>query len=107
MRSYHSLRDAVRLMIILSDNTGTNLVLDRLAETHQERLASVNDFLKSIGLKNTRLLNRLYSWDTKQPPEGIRYGIGVTTAEDMVLLSEQLYRKTSSARRPRRRCSPF
>lgn len=90
-----SLRDAVRLMIILSDNTGTNLVLDRIAGTHQERLASVNDFLKSIGLKNTRLLNRLYSWDTKQrTPEGIRYGIGVTTAEDMVLLSELLYRKT-------------
>ncbi len=90
-----SLRDVVRLMIILSDNTATNLVLDRLAESHSERLAYVNDFVKTVGLKNTRLLNRLYSWDTKQrTPEGIRYGIGVTTPEDMVTLSEALYRKS-------------
>jgi len=89
-----TLRDAVRLMIILSDNTGTNLVLDRLAPTHAERLAFVNDLMKKVGLKNTRLLNRLYSWDTKQrTPEGIRYGIGVSTPEDMVILSEALYKK--------------
>jgi beta-lactamase class A len=89
-----TLRDAVRLMIIVSDNTATNLVLDRLAATHEERLTYVNDMMKSIGLKNTRLLNRLYSWGTKQrTPEGVRYGIGVSTPEDMVTLSEALYRK--------------
>jgi beta-lactamase class A len=89
-----TLRDAVRLMIILSDNTGTNLVLDRLAETHAARLQCVNDLMVSLRLKNTRLLNRLYSWDTKQrTPEGIRYGIGVSTPEDMVVLSETLYKK--------------
>ncbi|MBP2671922.1 MAG: beta-lactamase, partial [candidate division NC10 bacterium] len=87
-----SLRDAVRLMIVLSDNTATNLVLDRLASTHDERLAAVNSFLADKGLKNTRLLNRLYSWDTKKnTPEAVRYGIGVSTAEDMVLLLEQLH----------------
>jgi len=87
--------DAVKLMIVLSDNTGTNLVLDRLAGTHAERLRVVNDFLLSKGLKNTRLLNRLYSWDTKQlSPEGIRYGIGVSTPEDMVRLLEALQNKT-------------
>ena len=90
-----TLQDAVRLMIILSDNTATNLVIDRLGATHEERLAYVNDMMKSLGLKNTRLLNRLYSWKTKQrTPEGIRYGIGVSTPEDMVTLSEALYRKT-------------
>ncbi|MBK7258403.1 MAG: serine hydrolase [Ignavibacteriae bacterium] len=90
-----TLRDAVRLMIILSDNTATNLVVDRLGTTHEERLAYVNDMMKSVGLKNTRLLNRLYSWKTKQrTPEGIRYGIGVSTPEDMVTLSEALYRRT-------------
>jgi beta-lactamase class A len=90
-----TLRDAVRLMVILSDNTATNLVIDRLAQTHEERLAYVNDMMKGLGLKNTRLLNRLYSWKTKQrTPEGIRYGIGVSTPEDMVTLSEAVYRKT-------------
>jgi beta-lactamase class A len=90
-----SLRDAVRLMIVLSDNTATNLVLDRLAPTHDERLAAVNTFLAEKGLKNTRLLNRLYSWETKKnTPEAIRYGIGVSTAEDMVLLLERLHART-------------
>jgi beta-lactamase class A len=90
-----TIQDAVRLMIVLSDNTATNLVLDRLADTHAGRLQTVNDLMTRLGLKNTRLLNRLYSWDTKQPtPEGIRYGIGVSTPEDMVVLMEGLYRKT-------------
>jgi beta-lactamase class A len=90
-----TLLDAVKLMIILSDNTATNLVLDRIAPTHAERMKVVNDFLVSKGLKNTRILNRLYSWNTKQTtPEGIRYGIGVATPEDMVTLLEGLFRKT-------------
>jgi beta-lactamase class A len=89
-----TLQDAVNLMITLSDNTATNLVLDRMGSTHTERLAQVNDLMVRIGLKNTRLLNRLYSWDTKQrTPEGIRYGIGLSTPEDMVILSEALYKK--------------
>jgi beta-lactamase class A len=90
-----SLRDAVKLMIILSENTATNLVLDRLAATHGERMLVVNDFLRQSGLKNTKILNRLYTKETKlQTPEAIRYGIGVSTPEDMVLLMERLYRKT-------------
>jgi beta-lactamase class A len=87
--------DAVRLMIVLSDNTGTNLVLDRLGSSHDERLKIVNDFLVTKGLTNTHLLNRLYSWNTKRnSPEGVRYGIGVSTPEDMVILLESLYKRT-------------
>lgn len=92
--------DAVRLMIVLSDNTATNLVLDRLGTSHEERLRYVNDFLVSKGLMNTRLLNRLYSWNTKKAtPEGVRYGIGVSTPEDMVILLESLYKKTLASPR--------
>jgi beta-lactamase class A len=90
-----TLLDAVKLMILLSDNTSTNLVLDRLAPTHAERMKVVNDFMVSLGLKNTRILNRLYTWQTKlQTPESIRYGIGVSTPEDMVLLLDRLYTGT-------------
>jgi beta-lactamase class A len=90
-----TLADAVRLMIVLSDNTATNLVLAHLGDTHQAQLQKVNEFLVKRGLHNTRILNRLYSVATKQnSPEGLRYGIGVSTAEDMVLLLEALYRKT-------------
>ena len=90
-----ALLDVVKLMIILSDNTGANLVLDRLAPTHEARMRVVNDFLLCRGLKNTRILNRLYSWQTKlQTPESIRYGIGVSTPEDMVTIMDGIYRKT-------------
>ncbi len=90
-----TIMDAVKLMIVLSDNTATNLVLDRLAPTHAERMNVVNDFLLQSGLKNTRLLNRLYTMKTKlQTPEAVRYGIGVSTPEDMVLLLEKMYSKT-------------
>ncbi len=90
-----SLLDAVKLMIILSDNTATNLVLDRLVPTHAERLSIVNDFLAGKGLRNTRILNRLYSLETKaRTAEAMRYGIGVSTPEDMVALLEAIYSKT-------------
>jgi beta-lactamase class A len=90
-----TLLDAARLMITESDNTAANLVLDRLADTHARRLATVNDFLIAKGLKDTRLLNRLYSLETKtDSPEAVRYGIGVSSPEDMILLVEQLYKRT-------------
>ncbi len=90
-----TLLDAVKLMIIYSDNTATNLVLDHLADTHEGRMRVVNEFLTSQGLQQTRILNRLYTLETKQStPEAIRYGIGVSTPEDMVTLLEGLYRKT-------------
>lgn len=90
-----TLLDAVRLMITLSDNTATNLVLDRLSDTHDGRMSVVNDFMVAQGLKNTRILNRLYSKETKKlTPEGIRYGIGVATPEDIVILLESLFKGT-------------
>lgn len=90
-----TLFDAVKLMIAQSDNTATNLVLDRLAPTNPEQLSVVNDFMIRKGLTNTRILNRLYSFETKQrTPEALRYGIGVSTPEDMVTLLTALYSKT-------------
>ena len=89
-----TLRDAVTLMITMSDNTATNLVLDRLAPTHEARLARVNDFAASHGLKDTKLLNRLFTFETKQnTPDAMRYGLGVTTPADMALLMEQIYER--------------
>ncbi len=91
-RSKQKLSDAVMMMIVISDNTATNLVLDALGQTHEKKLAAVNDRMQALGLKNTRLLNKLMSWDTKtDSPESIRYGVGVSTAADMVLLLEKMY----------------
>ncbi len=87
------LSDAAMLMITISDNTATNLVLDALGNTHAEKLAAVNQRMLALGLKNTRLLNKLMSWATKtDAPESVVYGVGVSTPEDMVLLLEKLAR---------------
>ncbi len=91
--SEQQLIDAVMMMITISDNTATNLVIDALGKNHQEKLAAVNDRMRALGLSNTRLLNKLMSWSTKtDSPESIRYGVGVSTPEDMVLLMEKMYR---------------
>ncbi len=85
--------DAVLLMIVVSDNSATNLVIDALGRTHAEKLAAVNERMAALGLKNTRLLNRLMAYATKtDSSESIRYGVGVSTPADMVLLLEKLYR---------------
>lgn len=87
------LADANLLMITISDNTATNLVIDALGDSHAEKLDAVNRRMASLGLQNTRLLNKVGSWETKtDSPESIRYGIGVSTPADMVLLLEKLAR---------------
>ncbi|MDZ7292995.1 MAG: class A beta-lactamase-related serine hydrolase [candidate division KSB1 bacterium] len=92
-RSSIKLADAMMLMITVSDNSGTNLVLDALGGSHEQKLAAVNERMIALGLKNTRLLNKLMSWPTKKnTPESLRYGVGVSTPADMILLLEKMYR---------------
>jgi beta-lactamase class A len=87
--------DLVHLMIVVSDNTATNLLLDRFPGD------SVNAFLEKLGLKETRSLRKIRGDGTqlKQPsgysaagniPENRRFGIGVSTPREMVTLLERL-----------------
>jgi len=85
--------DIATLMIILSDNTATNYVIDQLGKEHDEKLEAVNSRMRSLGLKNTKLLNKLYSLKTKKnTEEARRFGIGVSSPADMSLLLEKLVR---------------
>lgn len=85
------LRDLVRLMIVISDNTATNLVLDRISAD------AVNDFLDTLGLKQTRSLRKVRGdgAELKAPSgwskaglldENRRFGLGVSTPYEMVEL---------------------
>jgi beta-lactamase class A len=84
-----TLRDAVTLMMIVSDNTATNLVLDMLTTD------AVNARMDSVGLKQTRVLRKVGSGGTSRAGEDPTlkpFGLGVTTPHEMVTLMEKLER---------------
>lgn len=77
------LKDAVRLMIVFSDNTATNLVIDRIG------LKSTSERMEALGLKQTKLNAKVFRADTRIDQEfGKKYGLGSTTAREMVNLLE-------------------
>jgi beta-lactamase class A len=77
------LRDAVRLMIVYSDNMATNMVLDQIG------LPSTNARMEKLGLKETRVNAKVFRADTRIDQErGKKYGLGSTTAREMVRLLE-------------------
>ncbi len=81
-----SLRDAIQLMIVFSDNTATNLVLDKLG------LPATNEYMASLGCPETRIHAKVFRADTSIAPERSKqFGLGSTTARDMVKLCELLY----------------
>jgi beta-lactamase class A len=76
-----SLQDCVRLMMLLSDNTATNMVLDFLGTD------SVNERMNSLEFKSTRLMRRVGGGgETKEGklPESKPFGLGATTPHEMV-----------------------
>jgi beta-lactamase class A len=76
-----SLRDVCMLMIILSDNTGTNMVLEHVG------IAPVNDRMRALGLPITTCFRKGYAPD-EDPANP--YGWGVTTPEEMLQLLTML-----------------
>jgi beta-lactamase class A len=83
-----SLRDAARLMIAFSDNTATNLVLDEIG------LPATTETMTRLGCPNTRLHAKVYRRDTTSidRERSERYGLGSTTAAEMLRLYELLER---------------
>lgn len=83
------LKTAVNLMIVVSDNTATNLVLDMVTTD------SVNDHMALLGLKDTLSLRKIGGGgDAKVANEPINrlFGIGRSSPRDMVRLLEMLER---------------
>jgi beta-lactamase class A len=81
------LRDAVHLMIVFSDNTATNLVLDAIG------IKSTAETMERMGYPNTKAHSKVYRRDTSVfPDRSVRYGIGSTTAAEMVRLCEALHK---------------
>jgi len=80
--STFSVERLIGLMIYDSDNTATNILTDLAGIDY------VNKAFKNFGLKNTNLSRKIA--DYKSRDNGIE---NYTTAEDMALLLEKIYRK--------------
>ena len=82
------LRDAVRLMIAFSDNTATNMVLDQIG------LPATNARMEELGLKNTKVNAKVFKGSTTSIDKARtdKYGLGSTTAKEMVQLLELIER---------------
>lgn len=83
-----TIRDVVVLMITMSDNSATNMLIDRVG------IKPVNERMKQLGLVDTVLYKKVFRPATEPlPEEQKKWGLGVTTARDMALLMEKIYRK--------------
>jgi beta-lactamase class A len=78
-----TVRDAAWLMITLSDNTATNLLLDRII------IRRVWDKMESLGLTNTKPHSKTFLRNSSVAMDSsAKYGIGVTTPNEMARLYE-------------------
>ncbi len=83
-----TLRDAIHLMIVYSDNTATNLVIDKVG------LKPVAEEMEKLGCPETKLNSKVFRRDTSIFPErSKKYSLGSTTAGDMVKLLEKLSKR--------------
>ncbi len=73
-------------MMAFSDNTATNLVIEKIG------LPSTANTMAEWGYPETRVNSKVFRRETSIDPErSQRYGLGSTTAHDMVELLAQLY----------------
>lgn len=89
------LRDLVNLMIVVSDNTATNLLIDRFTAD------AVNARMEKLGFKETRFMRKVRGDGTQlKPAQGFsaagrepvneKFGLGRSSPHEMVRLMEML-----------------
>jgi beta-lactamase class A len=76
-----TIRDVAALMVSVSDNSATNVIIDRVG------MENVNALLDSLGLAHTRLRRKMM--DVKAASEGRE---NIATPREMMTLLEDLYR---------------
>jgi beta-lactamase class A len=80
-----TLKDVLTLMVIVSDNTATNLAIDRFG------IERVNARMQSLGLANTHLYKKVMKPATEpMPADQPKFGLGKTTPREMALLMETI-----------------
>jgi beta-lactamase class A len=79
-----TLRDVLHLMVVVSDNTATNMAIDRLG------LDPINATLRAAGLKQTVLYKKVFVPAMEpMPADEAQFGLGKTTAREMAQIMER------------------
>lgn len=83
------LRDAIRLMIAYSDNTATNLVLDRIG------IGSTGETMERLGYPHSKIYAKVFRASTTSidKDKSKEFGLGSTTAAEMARLCEAIQQK--------------
>ena len=80
-----TIRDAAWLMLTLSDNTATNLLLSRV------EMRRVWDAMEKRGLPRTKVHSKVFlRLASVAPDSSVKYGLGVTTPNEMARLFAML-----------------
>jgi beta-lactamase class A len=80
-----TLKDVLTMMVIVSDNTATNMAIDRFG------VDAVNARVESLGLRNTHLYKKIMKPAIgPMPADQPKFGLGKTTAREMAELMEQI-----------------
>jgi beta-lactamase class A len=80
-----TLKDVLTMMVIVSDNTATNMAIDRFG------VDAVNARVESLGLKNTHLYKKVMKPATgPMPADQPKFGLGKTTPREMAEIIEQI-----------------
>jgi beta-lactamase class A len=82
-----TLKDVLTMMVVMSDNSATNLAIDHLG------LENIDGRITKLGLKDTYLYKKVFT----PPPPGVvmpvdqkRFGLGKTTAREMAALMTKI-----------------
>ncbi|HEY6376727.1 MAG TPA: serine hydrolase [Edaphobacter sp.] len=82
-----TLKDVLTMMVVVSDNTATNLAIDRFG------VAAVNARIAWMGLKDTHLYKKIGKPATgPMPADQPKFGLGKTTAREMAAVMERIGR---------------
>jgi beta-lactamase class A len=82
-----TLKDALTMMVVMSDNTATNLVMDHIG------IPNVNKRIAMLGLKDTYLYKKVFQptpAGVVMPDDQKKFGLGKTTAREMATVMTKI-----------------
>lgn len=84
-----TLKDVLTMMVVMSDNTATNLVIDHLG------IENINARIAKLGLKDTYLYKKVFMpvpAGVTMPADQKKFGLGKTTAREMAAVMTKIVR---------------